>query len=282
MAITLITDSAADFELHELKEKNIISVPMTITFGEHGYHDGIDLSKSEFYAKLSDGVYPSTAQPSPLDFLKHFKKAKEAGNSVVAILLSSSLSGTVQSANIAKNMLGYDDIYIIDSLSAVTGQRMLVDIANQMRADGELAGLIAEKIEELKHRLKIIAIVDTLRYLYEGGRLSKAQAMIGNIAHLKPIISVHADGKVTLAEKCIGTGRAMKKLISIFEGDYIDHDYPVYFPYSHNISNCSKLFDTVKDRHPGLEKNFYNLGPTIGSHIGENAFGFTYILGESK
>jgi len=278
MAITLITDSAADFELHELKEKNIISVPMTITFGGQAYHDGVDLSKAEFYSKLSDGGYPSTAQPSPLDFLKHFKKAMEAGDSVVAILLSSSLSGTVQSANIAKNMLGYDDIYIIDSLSAVTGQRMLVDIANQMRANGDSARAIAEKIEELKHRLKIIAIVDTLRYLYKGGRLSKAQAMIGNIAHLKPIISVYLDGKVTLAEKCIGTGRAMKKLISIFEGDCIDYDYPVYFPYSYDISNCSKLFNGVKDRHPEIGENFYNLGPTIGTHIGENAFGFTYIL----
>jgi DegV family protein with EDD domain len=278
MAIKILTDSSADYEKHELLEKKVLMVPLTVNFEHESFSDGVDISKEEFYIKLENGEYPSSAQPSPEAFLGHFSAAKEAGDELVAILLSSGLSGTVQSAVMAKDMVEYDGIHIIDSLTVVSGLRMLVDIACEMRSNGSTAADIAQMAEELKSRVRIIAIVDTLEYLHKGGRLTKAQAMIGEMANLKILIYIDEEGKVHLLDKCIGRERAVRKLLGYFAADERDPNYPIYFPYSRNAENCKKLFGTVKGRYPDTQELFYNLGPTIGTHIGENAFGLTYIL----
>jgi DegV family protein with EDD domain len=210
--------------------------------------------------------------------LEHFIAAKESGDELVAILLSSGLSGTVQSAIMAKEIAEYDGIHIVDSLTAVTGLRMIVDIACEMRDRDAQSAEIIEMAEGIKSRVRIIAVVDTLEYLHKGGRLTKAQAMIGELANLKILIYISKEGKVTLLDKCIGRERASRKLLGYFEADERDEDYPIYFPYSRYAENCKKLFGTVQARYPDTKEQFFNLGPTIGTHIGENAFGLTYIL----
>ena len=166
MAIKILTDSSAEFTQEELKEMNIHCVPITIIFGDHAFLDGTELSKELFYHKLLEKKeFPKTSQPSPEAFLRCFNEAKATGDSVVTILLSSALSGTVQSAHIAREMCEYDKINIVDSLSATGGIRILVEEAVRLRDQGASAREITESIEVLRHRICIFAGLDPLEYL---------------------------------------------------------------------------------------------------------------------
>lgn len=124
--IRIITDSAADFSQSELQALSVRCVPMTVSFGEDSYTDGVDLPQEIFWQRMEAGQNPKTSQPSPDAFLREFEAAKDAGDSVVCILISSALSGTMQSALIAAGMVEDLDIALVDSLSATAGQRLLV------------------------------------------------------------------------------------------------------------------------------------------------------------
>lgn len=275
----LITDSSADYEQQELKDRDVICVPLAITFGNDTYLDGAELSKDDFYSRLlKREEFPFTSQPSPNDFLSHFLRAKEEKTAVLAILLSGGLSGTVQSAHIAKEMADYSEIYVVDSLSAVTGLRLLVDHAAAMRDAGMAAGEIAAEIEALKRRVHIFAAVDTLEYLHKGGRLTKGQARIGEMMRLKPIVSLDENGKLFVAEKALGRKKACKAIMAEMEKLPRDSRFPILLPYAHNKENALKFVELARKEYPAVSAdNLYNLGPTIGTHTGDNVFGVTYV-----
>ena len=163
---------------------------MVITFDEKSYIDVVELSKEDFFKMQAQSAQlPVTSQPNPEDFLKVFQEHKEKGNAIIYIGISSVLSGTFQSAAIAKEMADYSEIYLIDSQSAAFGVEALIRIALTMRAQGTPANEIAKYLEEKKKKLKILAAVDTLKYLIKGGRISKAAGAIGGVLNLKPIIA---------------------------------------------------------------------------------------------
>lgn len=279
MAVRIITDTAADFDLQESLDKNIIIVPLSLTYGTENLLDMYEIDKATFYHRLLDKKeIPMTSQPSPERFKQEFEKAKEAGDSVVAILISSALSGTVQSALLAKQICEYDEIYIVDSLSAVAGMRILVDVALDMAKQGVSAAEIAEKLEKLKGKLRIKAGIDTLEYLYKGGRLSRAEAGLGTLANIKPLIQVTDEGKVAILSKCIGRKRARRQLVDIVAGMEIDKDYPAYYVYSADRENCLQ-FKAELESKISLEnvRGLAELGPTIGTHVGGGAFGIVFI-----
>ena len=118
--IKFLVDSGSDYDVKEAEEKGICFAPLSITFGEETFLDGIELQRSEFYDRLvNQDQFPKTAQPSPETFLKFFNEAKENGDEIIGVMISSEISGTYQSANIAKQMCDYDGIHLIDSLSAI-------------------------------------------------------------------------------------------------------------------------------------------------------------------
>ena len=263
----------------EIEKRQITCIPMTIAFGEEQYTDGVDLSKDEIFEKLiGEDVFPKTSQPSPAEFVECFGKAKEAGDSVVAILISGALSGTLQSAELAKDMVEYDDIFIIDSKSATLGIRMLADRAVRMRDQGAGAEEIAAELEELKPRIRIYAGLDTLEYLYKGGRLSKAEAVVGKLAGIKPIIAVNQAGEVVMQGKQRGVKQVCKQLAKILEEEMPDPNYPVYFIYAYDKKNCITLIQSLQKKGMEFgEVKTRGIGPTIGAHIGPGAFGIVYI-----
>lgn len=279
MAIKIITDSTADYENKELQDKKIICVPMTIHFNEKTYHDGIELSKNEFFDHLiTHKDLPTTSQPSPESFLKHFEEAKANNDTVIVILISSALSGTLQSAMIAKQMADYDQIYIIDSLTATVGIKLLTDTAAHMRDAGCDAESIVEKIETLKTKVRVYAAIDTLEYLCQGGRLSKAQAGLGTLAHLKPIISIDSNGSLTVVNKSIGLSKARNQILKLIQQAEIDEQYPLHLIYAHENENCLKLKEKLEQNNILVGDNcIYNIGPTIGTHIGPGAFGIVFV-----
>lgn len=279
MAIRIVIDSTADYTPAEIEKRQITCIPMTISFGEEQYIDGVDISKDEFFEKLiSEEVFPKTSQPSPASFAEYFEEAKEAGDSVIAVLVSGALSGTVQSANLAKEMTEYDDIYVVDSKSATLGIRILVDRAVHMRDQGKSAEEIVAEIENLKSRIRIYAGLDTLEYLYKGGRLSKAQASLGKLANIKPIITVTEEGSVEMCGKQLGIKHVCRQIAKILEEEKPDMNYPVYFLYAYDKKNCVSFIQSLKKKGMDFgEVKTRGIGPTIGAHIGPGAFGIAFV-----
>ena len=153
--IKILVDTSADIAAEELNALDIQFVPITVTIDGTDYRDGVDLTKDEFYNLLENAKeFPKTAQPSPQDFLDVFESAKENGDSIIYLALSSSLSGTFQSATLAKSMADYDEIYLIDTLSATHAIHILAEHAAKLRAEGVAASEIAETLEALKKHVK--------------------------------------------------------------------------------------------------------------------------------
>ena len=278
MAVRMITDSAADFDSAVAKRRNIDIVPMSIQFGNASFLAGRTLSNEVFYKLLQEGKEnPSTSQPTPAAFLQLFEQAREAGDQVVAVLLSGSLSGTLQSALIAKEMCGYDPIYLVDSRSASAGVQILVNYACKLRRSGLPAADIARELERLKGRVRIFAVIDTLEYLRRGGRLTGLQAGLGSVTKLKPTISV-SEGAVSIVGKSFGAAAAVRHLLKLLEAHPVDDDYPSYFLYTDDKSREELLLPKLRElgRLP-RRLHYCSVGTTIGAHIGPGALGMAYI-----
>ena len=278
MAVRLITDAAADFDPAVARRRKISIVPMTVQFGAASFLSGKNLSNEVFFQLLREGKEnPSTSQPTPAAFLRLFEEARAAGDQVVAILLSGALSGTLQSAEIARGMCEYDPIYLVDSRSASAGIQILVNYACKLRDSGLSAAAIAGEVEKLKDKVRIFAVIDTLEYLRRGGRLSGFAAGLGTVAKLKPTIAVR-NGEVSIAGKSFGTAAAVKHLMKMLEEHPVDDDYPSYFLYSDDKGREELLLPKLKEQGKlPLRLHYCGIGPAIGTHIGPGALGMAYI-----
>ncbi len=278
MGIRIITDSTSDIGLEQAKAMGITIVPLKVIFGDREYREGIEISIDGFYEKLvSSAKLPTTSQPSPDDFLVHFNQAKEAGDSIVAVLISGKLSGTVQSAVIAKEMSEYNDIYIVDSMNTITGLRFLVQEAVQMRDQGSGAAEIAKRLEELSSRIVLLALVDTLEYLHKGGRLSKTSAIIGSLLKFKPVITLR-EGVIGVVGKERGTNKGIARILeAIEEFGAVDLSFPVYLGYTAEDSKTLLLKEKLLEKYPIKDLEIFPVGCVVGTHVGPGGCVLTYI-----
>lgn len=278
MRVRVITDSSSDLKNEIAKRRGVEIVPMSIQFGGASFLDGRTITNEVFYRLLQEGKKsPSTSQPTPADFLHLFEKARDAGDEVVAVLLSGALSGTLQSAMIAKEMCEYEPIYIVDSRTATAGIQILVNHACKLRDSGLPGAEIARELERIRAQVRIFAVMDTLEYLRRGGRLSGFQAGLGAMTKLKPVITVR-DGEVAIAAKAFGTGAAVKQLLRMLEEHPVDDAFPSYFLYTDDKSREEELLPKLKERGTlPLRLHYCSVGPTIGTHIGPGALGMAYI-----
>ena len=276
--VRIITDSAADFEPPEIKALGIECIPIKVMFGECEYQENVNLTKDKFYNMLTaEDEFPKTAQPSPAEFLEVLEAAKNADDECVIITLSSQLSGTYQNAVLSKEMAEYDGAFVVDGLSATGGQRLLVEHAVKLRDSGTSAKDIADEIDSLKSRVRIYAVIDTLEYLYKGGRISKSSYAIGSFVNIKPLITV-TEGKVDVYAKELSVRRGIKNLCEKLDEEKPDKNYPMYIVYSHNRQNAERLAETIKDEGFDVsDDKITNIGATIGAHIGCNACGVVYV-----
>lgn len=278
MSIRIITDSASDFDAAVARRRKIDIVPLAVQFGKATFWDGRNLSSEVFYKLLQEGKEnPTTSQPTPAAFLQLFQEAKNAGDQVVAILLSSALSGTLQSAMIAKELCDYEPICIVDSRSATAGIQILVNYACKLRDSGLPAGDIAREVESLRDRVRIFAVIDTLEYLRRGGRLSALQAGLGTVTKLKPVVTVR-DGAVSIAGKSFGTAAAVKQLLRLLSEHPVDDLFPSYFLYTDDKEREELLLPKLQELGQLPQRLHYaRVGPTIGAHIGPGALGLAYV-----
>ena len=203
---------------------------------------------------------------------------------MVAVLLSSALSGTFQGACIAREMMDPEDathIHLVDSLSATVGERFLLLHAAALRDRGASAAEIAAELTELRRRITIWASVDTLEYLCKGGRLSRTAAGVGSLAKVKPIITLTREGRVAVQKKCIGKSRCMSEITALTEKRRPDPSHPVFGLYSFDAHNCSALAGRLAACGFSIAPDHYlEIGPTIGAHIGPHAYGVAYIAAD--
>lgn len=276
--VRIITDSAADFEPHELDALGISCIPLTVFFGSDEYHENINLDKQRFYELLAESPeFPKTSQASPQILMDLFEDAEKNGDEAIYITLSSALSGTYQSALAVKNMVGSDNCYVLDGKNGTGGQRMVVERAVQLRDAGKSAKEIVAELETFRDRIVLYACINTLENLYKGGRISQTAYAIGSLAQIKPIINVDQEGRVTVPAKAMGMRKGMDYLCKRLEAQPVDEDHPLYVMYT----NDREVARTLAQRlaafgHSVPEERIIQVGAAIGTHIGPNACGLVY------
>lgn len=271
MKTRIIVDSTADL-MPAIKERVHI-VPLTLRFGEEEFIDGVTIDHKRFYEKLVEcDVLPITSQATPHAFTKEYEKAAEAGESAVVITISSKLSGTYQSAMIAA--ADYENIYVVDSGTGAMGGGILTELALKLLDEGMDAKSIAEKLEEEKKKIIIVALVDTLEYLQKGGRVSKTVAFAGSVLNIKPVLSV-IDGEISLLGKARGSKMGNNLLVQeIDKAGGIDFEKPLLLGYS-GLSDTLLLKYIEDSRHIWEgnldEVRYTTVGSVIGTHVGPGA-----------
>lgn len=268
MKTRIIVDSTADL-MPECK-KRVHIVPLTVCFGDEEFVDGVTIDNETFYEKLIESdVLPTTSQATPDAFMKEYEKAKEANESAVVITVASKLSGTYQSANIAAE--DYENIYIVDSGSVAMGSGILTELALELLDQGLEAKEIAERLEEEKKKIVVVALLDTLEYLKKGGRISKTVAFAGTMLNIKPVLSV-VDGEINMLGKARGSKMGNNLLVQeINKAGGIDFNKPVLLGYS-GLSD-KLLLKYIEDSRYIWEGNleevrYSTVGSVIGTHAG--------------
>lgn len=280
--IRILTDSTSDILPHEAARLRVELVPLQVTFEDGATcRDGLDMTPDEFYAKLVQcGKLPTTSQPSPELFLEHFEAARQAGDEIIAILLSSQISGTYQSAQIAAETCGYDKIYLVDSLNATLGEQLLVHLALRLRDEGAPAGQIVETLEREKHRVRLIAVVDDLKYFRKGGRLSGAEAFAGSLLGIKPVVAVK-DGKVGLSGKARGMPGAYVALFKQMDAEGgLDESKGYLIGYTAHRRAAEPIHRYLTSNLDLPAPQVYHIGTVIGTHAGPGAAGIAFFARE--
>ncbi|WAW15821.1 DegV family protein [Peptostreptococcus equinus] len=282
MSVKLVIDSASDISKKEADKLGLIFLPLSVFFGEDKYLDSIDLSSEKFYELLEQNDdLPKTSQVTPYEFGEKFKNLIDEGHDVVAITLSSKLSGTYSSAVIAAGEFDENRIFIVDSLNATVSVRILIEYAISLVEQGLSAKEIYTKLEEKKNKIRMFFVMETLEYLYKGGRLSKLEAMAGNLLSVKPILTIK-DGLVTRVAKARGYKKACQMLVDIIEENGpIDNSMPYSFAFT---GKDSSLLDQYKSNYSKFFDKDVNdiqvspIGCTVGTHIGPGCIGVAYFI----
>ena len=277
--VRIITDSAADFEPIELEQKQITCIPLKVLFGTEEYEENISLRKDQFYDKMTQfNGFPKTSQAAPQVLADLFEEAKAAGDEAVYFTLSSALSGTWQSAMFIREDLGYEGAYVVDSRNATGGQRMLVEYAVRLRDEGKCAKEIVEAVEAMRERIVLYACINTLEYLYKGGRISHLSYTLGTLAQIKPIIHVDHHGRVDIPAKAMGMRKGMDYLCKQADVKAPDTDFPLYVMYTDDRTVAETLALRLAEHgHAIHEDHIIQVGAAIGSHIGPKACGLVYV-----
>jgi len=279
MPIQFVIDSASDILPEEAARMGITVLPLTVTFGETTYRDSVDLSHREFFEKLAAcRDLPTTSQLPPADFADCFEQLTAAGQDVVVITVSSKLSGTHQSATIAA--ADYPGrVFVVDSLSAAIGQRVLLLRGLELAGEGLSAGQIAERLDEEKARIRVMAVIDTLEYLKKGGRISAATALAGTVLSMKPAIEI-CEGTVSMAGKARGSRQGnllLRQLMDKYGGANLDEPYALVYS-GLNDEHLQKFLAEQTDLWPEQENlPIHSLGCVIGTHVGPGAYGIAFF-----
>ncbi len=276
--VRIIVDSAAD--IAECIADKITVLPMTLRFGDTEYTDGVTITNKEFYEKLieSDEI-PTTSQIGPMAFEKAYKEALAQDEEVLVITVSSKLSGTYQSACIAKEEVG-SDVYVVDSLSVAVGEGILTEYAVRLAEEGKGAKEISEILIQKRDNIRVIAMLNTLEYLKKGGRISGAVAFAGELLSIKPVVSID-NGEVKILGKARGSKQANNLLVKEIESaGGVDFTMPLLLGYTGiEDSLLRKYVEDSRTLWEGQDDKlrYTSIGSIIGTHAGPGAVAVAFF-----
>ncbi|SDW01746.1 EDD domain protein, DegV family [Marininema mesophilum] len=269
--VHVITDSTADIPDSLRDELGIGLVPLKVHLGNQSYLDRVNIHPQEFYTRLKEvDDMPTTSQPSPVDFVEAYREAaKDGDKDILSIHLSSSLSGTYQSALLAQSMVEDElKVTVIDSKKAsFTIGLVVVEVARAAKA-----GKSIDECVELAHRLfqsqQVYFLVDTLEYLQKGGRIGKASAVLGSLLNIKPILSLNSEGVVYPVDKVRGKNKAMAKIQELLREQFGDQQVQAAVLCTDNLAEGDQWERKLVDEFNIRETNRAEIGPVIGAHVG--------------
>ncbi len=275
--VKILTDSSCDLSPARCEELGVEMLPITVNFGSESYRANIDISNDEFYEKLAAASeLPKTAQITPAFFEDKFREYKESGDDVVCLFISSMMSGTLQSARLAKNLLGADRIYLPDTLNVTFALGLLVEEAVKMRDRGLSAADIAAEVEKLVPRVRLWALIDDLKYLKMGGRLSATSALVASILGICPIITLE-NGLVEVVGKARGRKAAFKFIQGMVEKEPISGDFGVAVGHAAVPAVRDDFIGFMSAELKKRELIKMDIGSIVGTHTGPGACGLAYI-----
>ena len=273
--VRIVTDSTADLSEAQQKSAEITVVPLNVRFGDQVYKDHVELTGDEFFAKLkASSQLPKTSQPPVGAFEEVFRKFREAGDEVVAVLISSKVSGTYGAAEMAAKAVDRDHIEVIDSLTTSMALGFLAIEGAKLAKNGANRTEVADHIRGLVPKAKVLAAIDTLTYLERGGRIGRARALLGSLLNFKPLITLQ-EGEVAPLGRARGHVQAINKLVELLGRD----GKLMHLAVLHGGArrDAEQLRDRVAGKYPGLEIPLAETGAVIGTYTGPGVIGFVYL-----
>lgn len=277
MALHIVTDSSCDIELSRQEELGLTIWPLRVIFGDECYIEGENLTREEFYEKLAQSEsLPKTAQMTPLEFEEKFRPWVEAGDEILFLPISTHMSGTYQCALLARETYPEAPIYIVDTRNVTLALGLLVTEALELRNKGMGAREIYDAITALVPRVRLYAVIDDLKYLKMGGRLSSAGAVVGTLLGIKPIIAIE-DGKVINAAKARGQKQGFQIISEKAAADGIDLSHRVVYGHSNAVPMMEELIQVMSEKWDFPMIDRCSIGPVVGTHAGPGCAGVAFI-----
>jgi len=271
--IVFVTDSASDLDPDAARAAGIRVVPLVVTFGNDTYRAGVDLSTAEFWERMTaaDALFPKTAASSPGEFKAIYDGVfAEGADAIVSVHVAGTLSGSIKSAEIAKSMMPEREIHIVDSQGASMAESILCFMGQELADRGLSAAEIADTLSDRASDLRMYVSLETLEYLKKGGRISGAQAVIGTLLSVKPIIAVEA-GKVETADKPRTRSKSRERCIEMITARPIER-----LALLHTMAPDFDDFRAEVIRRSGLDADAVTssiVGPSVGPHLGPGCVG---------
>ncbi len=271
--VRVITDSTSDLPIALRESLGIQIVPLTVSFGTTSYLDGVDISAAEFLAKLRESsALPTTSQPPVPSFVEAFRTALDAGEDVVCITISAELSGTFNSARLAAEEVGSDRVTVIDSRSTTMQQGWIAVAAARVAQNGGDATQVAEAARHAITHSALFAVLQTLDYVYKGGRIGRAQHLFGSALAIKPIISL-SDGVVEPIERVRTWKKAVGRVIDLVQPTPTD----IMVLHSDNAGDAEQIAAALRSRFPAANVGVDLAGSIIMTYAGPGAVAATAL-----
>jgi len=278
--IKIVSDSTSDLDKDQADKYGITIVPLNVYFGDDCYKDWVTLKPEEFYRLLKTNKHhPKTSQPSPEDFKKTFQQILDNGDEVLSIHMTSKMSGTYQSALIAKNDLGSEKVHVFDSGFCSISLGLITIICSEAIQKGKSILEMIGLLEKIKKELRLYFVVDTLEYLQKGGRIGKASALIGSLLNIKPILAL-TDGAVEPFEKVRGSKKALGRLAELLDTFVNNHPrdkLAISVGYSETEENMQEFLKLFPADHPVHNAYKFSIGAVVGTHTGPGVVGISFI-----
>ena len=273
--VAIVTDSASDLDAARAAALGIAVVPLAVSFGDETFKAGVDLTSEAFWARMTapEAPFPKTAASSPGDFQAVYEQAFAAGaDAVVSVHVAGTLSGTMKSASIARDLLADREIHLVDSTSASMGEGLLAELGVQLASHGVSAAEIARVLADRATDLNVYVALDTLEYLKRGGRISGAQAAIGTLLSVKPIITIK-DGKVEATERVRTKSKARERVIELLSARPVERLAILYAPPSEPDSFRADVIAAMAGGIDPATVTIQIIGPSVGPHLGPGCLG---------